>query len=101
MKANEFKFKVTNSDGISAILTLDDLLGYEGEECGIFIKSWGGNIDHIPKELRGEAINYNSGYGMKGVNTALEFEYIHEPIILKTDIKLPSKIIKTILNEKR
>ena len=30
MKANEFKFKVTNKNGVSAIISLADIGGYDG-----------------------------------------------------------------------
>lgn len=34
MKASEFKFKVTNKDGVSAIISLNNLTGYDG--CWIY-----------------------------------------------------------------
>ncbi len=40
--------------------SLDDLYGYEGEAEGVFIR--GNDI----------ALNYNSGYGFKGMNPELE-----------------------------
>ena len=40
--------------------TLNDLYGYEGEICGVFIEDCG-----IP-------INYNSGYGFNGMNPDIE-----------------------------
>lgn len=40
--------------------SLDDLYGYEGEECGVFIGETG-----IP-------LNFNSGYGFEGMNPDIE-----------------------------
>lgn len=40
--------------------SLDDLYGYEGEICGVFIGEMG-----IP-------LNFNSGYGMNGMNPDIE-----------------------------
>lgn len=40
--------------------SLDDLYGYEGEICGVFIGETG-----IP-------LNFNSGYGMNGMNPDIE-----------------------------
>lgn len=56
MKANEFKFKVTNKDGISAIISLADVSGYGG--CCIV-------ADGMPEEL-----DYAE------INDELDFEYI-------------------------
>ena len=44
--------------------SLDELYGYEGEVEGVFIR--GNDI----------ALNYNSGYGFKGMNPDLEIYYV-------------------------
>lgn len=65
MRIDDFKFRVTHKrSGKSAILTLNDLYGYEGEVCGILIRP---DLD-VPEELRGEVLVYNSGYGFNGGN---------------------------------
>jgi hypothetical protein len=46
--------------GESFTFTFDDLYGYEGEECGVFIHG------------SGIALNYNSGYGDDGMNPDLD-----------------------------
>ena len=85
MRADEFKFKVTDKKtGVSAILSLNDLYGYEGEVCGVlirfnepFVNSSDNQFqNHIPKELECKAVNYNSGYGFKGICDDLEFDYV-------------------------
>lgn len=68
MKANEIKFKVTNKDGVSAIISLDDLYGYEGEENGVFIEH---HNENIPKSLHCATITYNGG-----TSDELDFEYV-------------------------
>lgn len=40
--------------------SLDELYGYEGEVCGVFIGE------------TGVALNFNSGYGMNGMNPDIE-----------------------------
>ena len=73
MRVDEFKFKVTKkSTNESAIISLNDLYGYEGEVCGTLIRY---DID-IPNGLKGEIINYNSGYGFKGINEDVDIEII-------------------------
>ena len=63
MKLIDFKFKLTDlKTGESAVMSFDDLYGYEGEACGIFIK-WN---EHIPQGFRGRAISLNSGCDMLG-----------------------------------
>ena len=76
MEAKEFKFKITNENGISAIISLDDLYGYEGETNGVLIKY----EEHIPVELRGVEINFNSGYGAGGGNKNITFDYIDKEL---------------------
>jgi len=72
MRLDEFKFKVTDKEsGASAVLSFNDLFGYEGEECGIFIRH---DLDHIPDELKDKAINYNSGYGHNGINEDIDIK---------------------------
>ncbi|AKN33762.1 hypothetical protein Ccar_24225 [Clostridium carboxidivorans P7] len=90
MRADKFKFKVTNKKtGDSAIISLDDIYAYEGEVCGVLIgydeselaKEYGDDYKarpYIPNSLAGIAINYNSGYGFKGINEDLDFEYVLE-----------------------
>lgn len=74
MNISEYRFKITNKiTGESAIIDFDDLFGYEGEECGVFIKN---GVDHIPITIQNEAINYNSGYGYKGLNNVWEVESV-------------------------
>lgn len=59
MRVDEFKSKVTNKKiGDSAIISFDDVYGYEGEVCGVLI--------------------YNSGYSFKGMNEDLDFKYVLE-----------------------
>lgn len=71
MELKDFKFKITNKKtGESAVLTFDDIYGYEGEDCGVFIRI----SDNIPDSLSGVAVNHNSGYGFKGLNEDLEIE---------------------------
>ena len=79
MDIKDFKFCITNKEtGESTVLTFNDLFGYEGEECGIFICYDKDNMDksHIPKSFQGEALNYNSGYGYNGLNEKWDIEYV-------------------------
>lgn len=90
MRADEFKFKVTNKKtGDSAVISLDDIYGYEGEICGVLIcgddselaKKYPGEYKarpYIPDKMAGIAINYNSGCGYEGINEDLDFEYVLE-----------------------
>lgn len=65
---SDVKFVVTNTrTGDCAVISLDDLYAYEGEVCGILIRS-DGDRNYIPKSLQGEPISFNSGYGMQGDN---------------------------------
>ena len=67
------KFVITKgTSNESAIISLNDLYGYEGEVCGTLIRY---DID-IPNGLKGEMINYNSGYGFKGINEDIDIEII-------------------------
>jgi hypothetical protein len=81
MKASELKFRVTNKKtGESAIISLNDIFGYEGERCGVFV-SYNTELDGktktwIPDSLKGSTINYNSGYGYDGEADELEFDYV-------------------------
>ena len=43
-----------------ADFTLEDLYGYEGEECGVIIKN------------SGMVLSYNSGYGFDGMNPEID-----------------------------
>lgn len=74
MNIKDFKFKLSR-DGKSAILTFDDLYGYEGEVCGVLIK-WGKEYDYIPYEFQGELINENSGYDYKGLDESWDIDYV-------------------------
>lgn len=53
-------FARNKETGKAFAFTLDDLYGYEGEKCGVFIRSVG------------IALNFNSGYGFDGMNPQLE-----------------------------
>lgn len=46
--------------GKELTFTLNDLYGYEGEVCGVFIKE------------TGVALNYNSGWRFEGMNPDLD-----------------------------
>lgn len=73
MSAKDVKFRVTDKkNGENAIISLEDLYGYEGimEGCGICIKY----AEHIPKNLQGAMISFNSGYDYKGMNKRYEIE---------------------------
>lgn len=73
MSAEDVKFKVTDTkDGTTAVIFLEDLYGYEGilEGCGICIKY----DEHIPKNLQGAMISFNSGYDYNGMNKRYEIE---------------------------
>ena len=90
MRADEFKFKVTNKKtGDSAIISLDDLYGYEGEKQGVLICYNELELSerypdiykarpNIPDKMGGLAINYNSGNGCRGINEDLDFEYFFD-----------------------
>lgn len=86
MSAEDVRFKVTHKKtGESAILSLADLFGYEGEVCGICIcydwhENGGGYPDksHINPKLRGDCISFNSGYGYEGMNPDFEIEPVKE-----------------------
>lgn len=63
---SDIQFKVTKVDtGDSAVLTLDDLFGYEGETSGVLVRY---DRKDIPEWLRGVPIIFNSNYGMSGAN---------------------------------
>ena len=53
-------FAKDNKTGKTFAFTFDDLYGYEGEKCGVFIRG------------TGAALNFNSGYGFDGMNSNLE-----------------------------
>jgi len=79
MKVNEFKFRVTDAKpGASAVISLADIFGYEGEQCGVFICYPRYNGKTYNEELAGVAINYNSGYGYIGINPNIEIEHIKD-----------------------
>lgn len=77
MRADEFRFKVTDKkSGVSAVLSFDDLYGYEGlmfEKSGVLIRF---DKEEIPEELRGQAINFNNGYECKGMNETIEIDSV-------------------------
>ena len=74
MKIKDFRFKLTNIETKeSAILSFDDIFGYEGEVNGVLICN---DREHIPESLQDEAINYNSGYGYDGLNEIWDIEYV-------------------------
>lgn len=74
MKLKDFRFKLTNIETKeSAILSFDDIFGYEGEDNGVFVCH---DRKHIPESLQDEAINYNSGYGYMGLNEIWDIEYV-------------------------
>lgn len=76
MRLEDFRFKLTK-DGETFIAGFDDLQGYEGEDCGIFI-SYGSKT--APKRLVGEKIVDNSGWGLNGVVDGWEIEVDPEEI---------------------
>ena len=73
MKLEDFRFRLTDTKtGASALLSFDDLYGYEGEVCGVLVDY----RDHIPKEMRGAEISYNSGCAMDGLREGWEIEVV-------------------------
>lgn len=76
MRLEDFRFKLTK-DGETFIAGFDDLQGYEGEDCGIFI-SYGSKT--APKRLVGEKIVDNSGWGLNGVVDGWDIEVDLEQI---------------------
>lgn len=75
MNAQDFKFKVTNTKtGESAIISLMDLQGYEGEDNGVFIYF---DIPNIPESLEGKKVSNKSGHKESYIDLdVLDFEYI-------------------------
>lgn len=57
---NVIIYAKNKKDGKEFQFTLNDLYGYEGEDCGVFISGLG------------IALNYNSGYGFEGMNPDIE-----------------------------
>lgn len=82
MKLDKFKFKITDKENNSAILTFDDIYGYEGEVSGVFIR---GNDETskdrptiIPSKMQYIALNYNGDLKLDGVNGDLDIQYVPE-----------------------
>lgn len=76
MRLEDFRFKLTK-DGETFKAGFDDLQGYEGEDCGIFI-SYASKT--APKSLIGEKVIDNSGWGLNGVVDGWEIEVDLEEI---------------------
>ena len=76
MRLEDFIFKLTK-DGETFKACFDDLQGYEGEDCGIFI-SYASKA--APKSLIGEKVVDNSGWGLNGVVDGWEIEVDPEEI---------------------
>ena len=92
MSAEDVKFRVTDKkNGATAIISLTDLFGYEGmlEGCGICIKY----DEHIPKDLQGAMISFNSGYDYNGMNKRYEIEPYKEDNPAK-EVKAPPLPVK-------
>lgn len=86
MKLDKFKFKITDKENNSAILTFDDIYGYEGEVSGVFIR---GNDETskdrptiIPSKMQYIALNHNGDLKLDGVNGDLDIQYVPEEFAL-------------------
>ena len=55
MKVKDFKFKLTDLEGNSAILSFGDFFGYEGEVSGVIIRYDTG----LPEAFRGVVFVWN------------------------------------------
>ena len=83
MKATDFDIKITNTKTKhSIIVSLSDLQGYEGEDCGVFVSSDNISDEDLKKMGIGHPLGWikvsnKSGYSDTIIDwNLLDFEYI-------------------------
>lgn len=68
MKLSDMRFKITDKKkNITCIVGWDRIYGYEGEECGVFVR-----LDE--STLSDLCLTSNSGYGFEGINEDIDIE---------------------------
>ena len=66
MKVKDLRLKITDKNGESIIIGFNDLYGYEGELCGVFIKDT--TIENQKSKFSADIVNRNSGCGYYGLD---------------------------------
>jgi len=78
MIAKDFMFRVTNTKtGESVTISLADLQGYEGEDCGVFINGEDTPFGKIPNSLKWAKVSNKSGCDDSEIDwNLLSFEHV-------------------------
>ena len=62
IKVKDLRLKITDEDSNSILIGFDDIYGYEGEVCGVFL------CGDDKSKFKYDTVNYNSGYGKCGLD---------------------------------